>query len=382
MIRFVLFVGIVQSILFLGHWFLYKTLMRFFEPGNPSGVLILKIAFIFLSISFVGASLLAYSQSNLFARALYTGAASWIGILYLLILAAALSWLFHGIAALFHLPLDRKLCMEVLIGIALAASLYGFINAGSIRITRISVHLPGLPDAWKGKTGVWVSDLHLGPVRNHGFSRKVAAMVRDLRPDILFIGGDLYDGMAVDLDEVIEPFSRISTSYGTYFITGNHEEFSDNTPYLEAVKRAGIRVLYNDKVDLDGLRIIGVDYRDSRNEERFKKILEGVGADRRKPSLLLMHGPFHVQIAKEKGISVQLSGHTHQGQVLLFRLITSWVYKGYDYGLKEEDGFHIYTSSGAGTWGPPMRIDTKPEIVVIEFRPLTLTLSPSGERGG
>ena len=84
--------------------------------------------------------------------------------------------------------------------------------------------------------------------------------------------------------EVIEPFSRISAPYGTYFITGNHEEFYDNTPYLEAVRRAGIRVLYNEKVDLDGLQIIGVDYRDSRREEQFRAILQKMGIDRISPA--------------------------------------------------------------------------------------------------
>jgi predicted MPP superfamily phosphohydrolase len=193
-------------------------------------------------------------------------------------------------------------------------------------------------------------------------------MVEDLHPDIVFIGGDLYDGEAVDVDQLIEPFSRISAPYGTYFITGNHEEFSDNTRYLKAVRRAGMRVLNNKMVELDGLQIIGVDYRDTRREEEFKRILKNMRIDRRKPSILLKHTPLHLQVAAEEGVTLQLSGHTHHGQVFLFRFITSWVYRGYDYGLKWFGSLLVYTSSGAGTWGPPMRLDTKPEIVVIAFR--------------
>jgi predicted MPP superfamily phosphohydrolase len=128
-----------------------------------------------------------------------------------------------------------------------------------------------------------------------------------------------------------------------------------------------MRVLYNEKVDLDGLQIIGVDYRDARRESDFKKILEKMNIDRTKPSILLKHVPTHLHVSKEQGISLQLSGHTHRGQVFLFRFITSLVYQGYDYGLKRFGGLQVYTSSGAGTWGPPMRLDTKPEIVVIEF---------------
>jgi uncharacterized protein len=366
--RFILFISIVQSILFLGHWFLYRTLVSFFGVANPAKLLTLKLVLTLLSVSLVLTSFLAFRYSNFLIQGLYTAAAYWLGILYLLILASILCWTFYGLGGLFHLPVDRKILIEVLIGVALLTSLYGFINAGAIRVTRINVQLPLLPSPWKGKTAVWVSDTHLGQVRSYGFSRRIAAKVKDLRPDVVFIGGDLYDGVALDLDKAIEPFSKISAPYGSYFITGNHEEFSDNTPYLQAVRRAGIHVLYNEKVDLDGLQIIGVDYRGSRREEDFRTMLENIGIDPHRPSILLKHAPFHLEVAGEHRISLQLSGHTHQGQVFLFRWITAKVYQGYDYGLKRFGDLWVYTSSGAGTWGPPMRIDTIPEIVVIEFR--------------
>jgi predicted MPP superfamily phosphohydrolase len=366
--RFVLFISIVQSILFLGHWFLYRTLVRFFGVASPAKLLALKVVLTFLSVSLVLTSFLAFRYSNLLIQCLYTAAASWLGILYLFILASILCWICYGLARLFHLPLDRKILIEILIGIALLASLYGFISAGVTRITRISIQPPLLPGQWKGKTAVWVSDTHLGQVRNYGFARHIATEIKNLHPDIVFIGGDLFDGVAVDLDKAIEPFSKISAPYGTYFITGNHEEFSDNTPYLQAVRRAGIHVLHNEKVDLDGLQIIGVGYRSSRREEDFRTILQKIGIDPRRPSILLKHAPFNLQVAGEHRISLQLSGHTHQGQVFLFRWITAKVYQGYDYGLKRFGDLLIYTSSGAGSWGPPMRIDTIPEIVVIQFR--------------
>jgi predicted MPP superfamily phosphohydrolase len=366
--RFVLFVSIVQSILFLGHWFLYRTLVRFYGVAGPAKLLTLKVVLGLLSVSLVLTSFLAFRYSNLLIRCLYTAAASWLGILYLFILASMLCWILYGLAKLLHFPLDQKILIQILMGIALLASLVGFINAGVIRITQISIHLPLLPGPWKGKTAVWVSDTHLGQVRNYGFARHIAARIESLHPDIVFIGGDLYDGVAGDLDKMIEPFSKISAPYGTYFITGNHEEFSDNTPYLEAVHRAGIHVLLNEKVDLDGLQIIGVDYRGSRREGDFRTIMQKMGIDPRRPSILLKHAPLNLQVAREHRISLQLSGHTHRGQVFLFRQITSKVYQGYDYGLKWFGGLLVYTSSGAGTWGPPMRLDTIPEIVVIKLR--------------
>ena len=366
--RLVLLISIVQSILFWGHWFFYRTLIPFLRVTHPTKLWTLRIILGLCSISLVISSLLSSRYSHLLIRYLYTASVSWLGIFYLLVLASILAWIFYGSAKLLRFPLNRKILMLSLIGIALIASLYGFINSGVVRIKTITLSLPDLPAAWKDKTAVWVSDIHLGHVRNNRFAQRIAEKIRSLRPDILFIGGDLYDGgKAMDLNHMIEPFSRISTPDGVYFITGNHEEFYDNTPYLQAVRRAGIRVLYNEKVEIHGLQIIGVFYRDSKNQEQFRKILQKINIDRQKPSILLKHTPFDLEIVRDQGISAQLSGHTHQGQVFLFRFITSWIYKGYDYGMKRLGHLLVYTSSGAGTWGPPMRIDTEPEIVVIKF---------------
>jgi len=366
--RFFLFIGTAQSILFLGHWFLYKTLVPFFGVTHPGKLWTLRAVVGALSVSFLASSFLSFHYSNFLVRNLYTASVSWLGIFYLLVLASILSWVVYGLTRLFGYSLDRRMLMIVLFGIALTAGLYGFINAGHIRIKTVSLPLPNLPIAWKGKTAVWISDIHLGQVRNHRFAQHIADRIRDLRPDIVFIGGDLFDGgEAMDLHHMVEPLSGLSPSYGSYFITGNHEEFYDNTPYLRAVRSAGIRVLENEKVEIDGLQIIGVGYRDSKNQEQFRAILQRMGIDLRKPSILLRHAPYDLEIAREQGISAQISGHTHQGQVFLFRFITSWIYRGYDYGLKRFGDLVVYTSSGVGTWGPPMRIDTIPEIVLINF---------------
>lgn len=365
--RFFLFISIVQSILLLSHWFLYRTLVAFLGGALSARLLALKICLALLSVSLVLTSFLAFRYSGLWVRCLYTAAASWLGILYLLVLASLLCWILLGFSKLLHLTMDRRLLIEVLIGIALAVSFYGFINSGVTRVTRVSIQLRDLPGLWKGKKAAWVSDTHLGQVRSAGFARRIAGLIQGLHPDIVFIGGDLFDGQATDLDRAVEPFSKISAPYGVYFVTGNHEEFSDHAPYLAAVRRAGIRVLSNERVEVDGVQILGVDYRDSRGREQFKALLKGMKIDRGKPSILLKHAPFDVEVARDEGITLQLSGHTHRGQVLLFRFITAKVYQGYDYGLKRLGDLLVYTSSGAGTWGPPMRIDTNPEVVVFTF---------------
>lgn len=328
----------------------------------------MAVALLFLCFSFTLTASFLSHETSFWARWLYTISVSWVGFSYLFLLASILCWLFFAISRLASLPVDRKLLMEIFLGLAFLGSVYGIINAGVIRITRVELPIQHLPPAWKGKTAVWVSDTHLGPVRNRRFAQHISVLVQNLKPDVVFIGGDLFDGEPTGLDEMIEPFSRICTPHGTYFITGNHEEFGDNTPYLSAVRRAGIRVLNNDKVELDGLQVIGVDYADTRRQEQFRETLKRIKIDRQRPSLLLKHTPLNLHVAQEQGITAQLSGHTHHGQLFLFRFVTARVYQGYDYGLKWFHGLPVYTSSGAGTWGPPMRIDTVPEIVQITFR--------------
>src|SRR5208283_3714829 len=106
------------------------------------------------------------------------------------------------------------------------------------RVKRISVKLPNLPESWRGRTAAVVSDLHLGHVRNVGFARRIACMLAALRPDVVFIPGDLYDGTAVNLDQLTGPWSVLSPPFGAFFVTGNHEQFSSPTQYLGAVKRS------------------------------------------------------------------------------------------------------------------------------------------------
>jgi uncharacterized protein len=150
-------------------------------------------------------------------------------------------------------------------------------------------------------------------------------------------------------------------------VTGNHEQFSSPSKYLETVRQSGIRVLENEKIVLDGLQIVGVHYRDSANVEKFRSILRQATLDRNAASVLLVHNPNHLPVAADAGISLQLSGHTHRGQFFPFTAIVSRIYGRYVYGLNRFGDLAVYTSCGTGTWGPPMRLGSNPEIVLIRF---------------
>jgi predicted MPP superfamily phosphohydrolase len=292
---------------------------------------------------------------------------SWLGFLNFFVLASLLSWIIHIATQQFSPSLNQKLLAGILFGLAIVVSIYGIVNAKTVRITNVIVKLPNMPDYWRGRSAVWISDIHLGAVRRYGFAKDIANRIQQLKPDLVFIGGDLFDGGTVDLNGFMEPFSRISAPEGVYFITGNHEEFTDPARYLDAVRQAGITVLNNELINLKGLQIIGVDYRDSHNRQQYEMILNGIKINPDLPTILLKHSPTHLDIAQKKRIDLQLSGHTHKGQIFPINFITALVYHGFDYGLQKFRDMHIYTSSGVGTWGPPMRVGNIPEIVVIEF---------------
>jgi uncharacterized protein len=360
------FIAIVQLILFVAHWFLYET-WTVFQPADPAGISILQAMFALLSISFVSASLLAWRYSHWTARLIYTGTAIWTGIVSFSILAAFACWIFYGLLTLAGLHPAPWVLADVLFGLALLASIYGLINAAWLRVSRVTVKLPNLPESWRGRVAALVSDMHLGHVRNVRFMRRIVKQIGRLRPDAVFITGDLYDGTAADLNRLAEPWANLSAPLGAYFVTGNHEEFTTRGKYLEAVSRSGIRVMNNEKVEVDDLQIVGVHYRDALEPDHFRSLLRKAALDRERASILLVHAPNRLHIAESEGISLQLCGHTHGGQFPPWSWITSRIYGKYVHGLNRYGEMLVFTTWGVGTWGPPMRLGTKPEIVLIAF---------------
>lgn len=363
-----IFISIVQSILFLAHFFIYETWT--FSPGGaavPSDFGS-KLLFGILSVSFMAASLLAFRYTNAAVRGLYKIAAIWLGLLSFLFLGSIASWLVYGIARLGGLNADFHRIAEILLGAAAVAGISGLFNASWTRITRATIHLRNLPAAWHGRKAALVSDLHLGHVRNGNFLRRMVAKILKEKPDAIFIAGDLYDGTAIDAHNAAEPLKELAAPHGVYFIAGNHEQFGDDSKYLNAVAGAGVRVLSNEKVDVEGLQIAGVPYRNATQRSHLVDALNTIGLDRNRASILLMHAPDYPEIAEAAGVSLQLSGHTHLGQFVPWSWIARRIYRQFVYGLSRIGNMQVFTSSGAGTWGPPLRLGSNPEIVMLEFQ--------------
>ena len=361
MIRFVL---IIQSVLFLSHLFLYQT----WAFSHNGGKFWLGLSLGLLSVSFVSASLLAFRYNNLVLRAFYKVAAVWLGWLTFLVIAAVLAWIVLAISTVAAVHLSFHPLVECLFGAAVLTGIYAVVNANWTRAVRVAVQLPNLPSAWRGRKVALVSDLHLGHVRNGGFLRRIVANILQEAPDAIFIAGDLYDGTTLDVQRAAEPLRDLIAPFGVYFVAGNHEQFGDDTPYLRAVADAGVRVLRGEKVNVDGLQIAGVSYRDAVRVESLRPILRRMSIDRTRASIFLTHAPDHPDLAEEEGFSLQLSGHTHLGQFIPFTWIVRRIYGQFAYGLSRVGNMQVFTSSGAGTWGPPLRLGSSSEIVIFDLK--------------
>jgi predicted MPP superfamily phosphohydrolase len=362
------FIVVIQSVLFLTHYLLYET-WAFSPAGSETpGAFWIKLVLALLSVSFIAASLLAFRYTNAALRAFYRAAAVWMGLVSFLFLAAVSSWIIFGIARLAGLNVNFHRTVELLFGAAAIAGLYGVFNAGWTRITRTTVRLANLPPAWRGRTAALISDVHLGHVRNGNFLRRLIAMTLREEPDAIFVAGDLYDGTAIDALLAAEPLNQLVAPQGVYFVAGNHEQFGDDSKYLNAITAAGVRVLSNEKVEVDGLQIIGVPYRNATQNGQLASVLRGIGLDRGRASILLTHAPDHPEVAEAAGVSLQLSGHTHLGQFLPWSWMARRIYRQFVYGLSRIGKMQVFTSSGAGTWGPPLRLGSNPEIVLLEFQ--------------
>jgi predicted MPP superfamily phosphohydrolase len=242
---------------------------------------------------------------------------------------------------------------------------YGVLNGPSIK--RITVPLAKLPRAGHGMRIAVVSDVHLGPVLGRRFCQRVVDTINSTQPDLIAVVGDLIDGEVDDLANSVEPLRGLQSRLGTYFVTGNHEYFSGVEPWVAKVRELGMRPLRNSRVEMSGFDLAGVD--DIAGES------DGLGPDfaatlrDRDPNravVLLSHQPVTIHDAVAHGVDLQLSGHTHGGQMWPGNYIAELA-NPTNAGLEQYGDTQLYVSRGAGAWGPPVRVGAPSDITIVEL---------------
>jgi predicted MPP superfamily phosphohydrolase len=268
---------------------------------------------------------------------------------------------------------SRRLFVSRVVAGAAAAAAVGTVGYGSYgvlrgpRVKRVTVPLAKLPRGAHGFRIAVVSDIHLGPVLGRGFAQKVVDTINATQPDLIAVVGDLVDGSVKDLGPAAAPLAQLQARHGAYFVTGNHEYYSGAEQWVEEVRRLGLRPLQNDRTELPYFDLAGVNDVAGEAEGQGPDFVKALGdRDPARASVLLAHQPVQIHDAVEHGVDLQLSGHTHGGQLWPGNLLAAAANPTVA-GLERYGDTQLYVSRGAGAWGPPTRVGAPSDITVVEL---------------
>ena len=355
------FLSILVVFIFVANLVIYEAILL--AVGNTTSPALIAFILGAGSASFILSLFLGRNYYNTFSRLYSQLSMVWMGFFGYLFPASVL----YVVLRVFTADMSHLLA-QTLATIIFFVSAYGLLHAQKLIIKKVNVVLPNMPEVWKGRKAVFVSDIHVGQINGKKYVERVVKQLQNIQPDIIFIGGDLFDGSSLpEVLECITPFADIKPPQGIHFVLGNHEGYGSAEKFIKKIKEVGINVLRDEKVMIDGLQIVGVDYRTTTSRVSFKKVLEAISIDRTMPSILIKHEPRFVEVSAEAGISLQISGHTHKAQQWPYEYMARLTYGRFAYGLNTLEHTQVYTTSGTGTWGPPLRVLTDSEIVVFSF---------------
>lgn len=339
------------------------------------------IVFIALALSFIAGRFLERAGSSLFTEILVWVGSFWLAVMLYGFLASVLSDILLLAANLFKVKTLQflltgtagKLWTFIAVaGLILTITVAGFFNACNARVKKLELNIPKNAGQLKELNITMASDIHLGTIIGNGRLGRLVDKINATEPDLVILAGDIVDE---DIGPVIrgdmgKNLKEIKARYGVIGITGNHEYIGGVKKAVEYLEAHGIKMLIDDKLRVaDAIWVAG---RKDRSGARFdgapRKPLNDIlsGIDKKLPLILLDHQPFDLEDASSNGVDLQLSGHTHHGQLWPLNFITNRVYEK-SWGYLKKGGTHYYVSSGAGTWGPPVRTGNSPEIVSIKI---------------
>jgi uncharacterized protein len=375
----------LDAVIFFGVFFTVYGLVNYYIfirgwQALPRGAQlrgIYALLFFLLALSFFGGRFAEASWPSAPSRVLVWIGSFWFGAMLYFFLAVLLldAFRFAGRLVPFSPAWVASNCenagpwtllvVAIVVVLVLAA---GHINSLTIRVKNLSMDIPKPVNGTKRLVVVAASDIHLGTIMGRKSFEKIVERINALDADLVLLPGDIVDE---DLGPVVrqnlgEKLREIRSRYGVVAITGNHEYIGGVEEACDYLSDHGVTVLRDDVMQLPGgIFLVGREDRSIRQfAQKERKALPELMAkvDRRRPVILLDHQPFHLEEAAGNGVDVQLSGHTHHGQLWPLNYITRALY-AISWGYLRVGETHVYVSSGVGTWGPPARIGNHPEIL-------------------
>ena len=267
----------------------------------------------------------------------------------------------------------KKITALIVIALVGLVVFLGNLNKRNIEIRSIEITIPKGDSKIDNLNVVMASDIHLSPIDGEKLLKEIVKKMNSLNPDIILLAGDIVDDKAKVLEDrgIGESFKKLNSKYGVYSINGNHEFINGVESCVSYAEKFGIKFIRDSYVFIDSSFYI-VGREDSampqftgRQRKSLEEIVKNIATNH--PKILLDHTPFKLEQAQQNGIDLQLSGHTHHGQIWPANLITKMIYE-VSWGYKKKEDTHYYVTSGAGTWGPPVRTGSSSEIVNIKIK--------------
>ncbi len=376
------FLVIALTVLLGGHYYIAQRLVL--DPDVPAPLRGLALGLIALGlVSLVAQPIAERVVAPPWNRLVGWPASLWMGTAFLLLITLAAGDLLHllaggvAYAAGGTLPdataSARAQAATTLLVAGIAGALALFSGLRPPKLVRIEIVLARWPRALDGFRIAQISDIHIGPLLDRRFSRQLTERVNALAPDLTCVTGDLVDGSARLLADEVAPFGGLRARHGVFFVTGNHDHYSGADDWVAVIEKLGLVPLRNRNVTVrcDGASFVlaGVDdhrggFGDGMREDLPKAL---AGIDPALPIVLLAHDPATFKRASQSGVDLQLSGHTHGGQIWPFRWLVRLAVP-FVAGRYSRDGAELYVSRGTGFWGPPMRLFAPAEITELTLR--------------
>ncbi len=339
------------------------------------------IIFLFLSLSYIAAKIFAKAIPGLLYDIILWAGSFWFALMIYFLLAVIMldvirlfNWQLNFFPPFVkeNYPLTKFIAAAAVILVTVIIVAAGYLNTRNVHVKTLNINLPKGKSAAKQLNAALVSDIHLSPMDNEKFLSKIVDKINSLNPDIILIAGDLFDDHAEILNkrEIGPSLLKLKSKYGAYAITGNHEFINGIESAAAFIQSYNIKLLRDTSILIDSsFYLIG---RDDRAKKQFtgrdRKPLEEIvqSVDKAFPSILMDHTPLGLNEAERNGIDLQLSGHTHHGQMFPANLITKMIYE-VSWGYLKKGRTQYYVSCGAGTWGPPVRTGSNSEIVNLKI---------------
>jgi predicted MPP superfamily phosphohydrolase len=377
--RYAIFFSVALVVLSSSHYYVWARLVRDAALPSPwskvaTGSIVLLL--VMLLSGFLTSRALARATAAPLMWVTYT----WLGVVFFLVLSLGASDLVRVIAMRpdARAPDDpaRRQAIARLFGgaaalLGLGASGAGLASALSpVAVKRVRVTLDRLRAAQSGYRIVQITDVHVGPTIGKEFIEAIVAHINALEPDLVAITGDLVDGSVAELAEHVAPLGKLRARDGVFFVTGNHEYYSGAEAWIAHLGTLGVRVLRNERVRIggeQGFDLAGIDDVSSGGHGHGADLRSALaGREDARACVLLAHQPRGIELADTLGVDLQLSGHTHGGQMFPWNFLVR-LQQPFVEGLHKLARAQIYVSRGTGYWGPPMRLGAPAEITEIEL---------------